>query len=62
MDYAMLFSIMGTALLYFIYKTHILSMEKERLRDTLIGLAIGQVVAKVDPKTKRIDLTWKEAE
>ena len=60
MDYATLFSIMGTALLYFIYKTHRLRGTLEEARRVVIGIALGDVVVKVNHATKEIDIKWKE--
>lgn len=60
MNYAYLFSGMGTALLYFIYKTICLHRSLSDARKTVIGIALGEVEVKVNHETKQIKMIWKE--
>jgi hypothetical protein len=60
MDHATLFAMMGTGLLYFIYKTYTLHKLNERLQNTIVGVALGEVEVTVNRKTKQIRLDWKE--
>lgn len=54
MNYAILFSVMGTALLFFMYKSFYWYSEYKDLRDALIGVAIGELKLKVNRRTKEV--------
>lgn len=60
MNYSLVFSIMGTALLYFAYKTFTLHKSLQTARELVLGIALGDVEVKVNRKTKEIDLKWKD--
>ena len=60
MNYDILFATMGTALIFFIYKTISLHKELRTARDLVIGIALGDMVVKVNHQTHEIDLKWKE--
>lgn len=60
MEYATLFAVMGTALVFFVYKTISLHMMLRTARSLVLGIALGDVEIQVNHKTKEINLQWKE--
>lgn len=60
MEYGYLFAVMGTALIFFIYKTISLYRELIFTRRTVLGIALGELEVKVNHKTREISMNWKE--
>ena len=60
MDYSILFASMGTALIYFIYKTHNLRKSLSVTHAIITDMALGNVEVKVNRITKEIDIKRKE--
>lgn len=60
MDYGLLFAGMGTALVFFIYKTISLKMRLAMAKRLVLGIALGDVDVKVNHVTREVDLKWKE--
>lgn len=61
MEYAGLFSFMGTSLLYFVYKSFSLRKRLNEARDLILGMALDEVDVRVNRRTKEIDIKWKES-
>lgn len=56
----MLFAGMGTALVFFIYKTITLQQKLNAAKGLIIGIATGEVNVRVNHETHEIALKWKE--
>lgn len=61
MEYATLFSAMGTVLIYFALKSFVLRKRLEEARELIVGIALDEVDVRVNRKTKEIDIKWRES-
>lgn len=61
MGYAILFSAMGVTILYLLSVVYKQQKMLRHAADTVVGIALGELIVKVNKKTKEINVSEKEA-
>jgi cytochrome c biogenesis protein CcdA len=61
MDYAILFSGMGVTILYLLRVVYVQRRMLRHAADTVVGIALGDLIVRVNKTTKEISITEKEA-